>query len=112
MHGQYNGGQQVARFWSKDMPTENSFLLINEQFHKSSGSASGNGALNIFKIHTSRPVIYFFLPQLLFRFAHMGQGRITKGYPRNNAAVKWLQFLRKSIMGRQFSLLIGNMSKL
>src|SRR5690348_10160201 len=112
MHGEYNGGQQIARFWCKDMAAKNSPLLIDEQFHKSSGSAFGNGALNIFKIHTSRPVLYFFLPQLLFRFAYMGQGRIAKGYPRNNAAIKWLRFLRKSIMGRQFSLLIGNMSKL
>src|ERR1051326_2042128 len=112
MHGEYNGGQQVSRFWCKDMAAKNSSLLIDQEFHKSSGSSFGNGALNIFKIHTSRPVLYLFLPQLLLLLAYVGQGRVTKGYPRNNAVIKWLRFLRKSIMGRQFPLLIGNMSKL
>ena len=94
------------------MSAENSSLLIDKQFHKPGGSAFGNCALNIFKIHMSRPVLYFFLPQLLFRFAYMSQSRIAKGYPRNNAAIKWLRFLRKGIMGCKFSLLIGNMRKL
>src|SRR6266568_2670653 len=112
MHSQYNWSQHVPRSWSKNMSAENSSLLIDKQFHKSSGSAFGNSALNIIKIHMSGPVLYFFLPQLLFRFTYMSQSRITKSYPRNNAVVKWLRFLRKGIMSCQFSLLIGNMRKL
>ena len=77
-----------------------------------SGGTFGNGTLNVFKRHTVRPVLYFVLPQLLFCFAHVSQGRVTEGHPRNNAVVKWLQFLRKGILGCQFSLLIGNVRKL